>query len=96
LFDGKDLSVKGNKLKNEIEKLYISNKKLFNNYSELENYNELHFNTSNIIDKNGNEIKYFQDKLFNKPVIDVLEYLEKLKLELNTFQYIFFNTVIQS
>ncbi|MFD0992541.1 hypothetical protein, partial [Tenacibaculum geojense] len=96
LFDGKDLSVKGNKLKNEIEKLYISNKKLFNKYSELENYNELHFNTSNIINKNGNEIKYFHDKLFNKPVIDVLEYLEKLKLELNTFQYIFLNTVIQS
>ncbi len=94
--ENKILSKRASELKEKIDVFYKTNKEMLNSNSSLYIYNENKFNTNRfVIDKNGKEIDYMNSKLKDKSVIGVLYYLEKLQLELETFHFLFMNSIIQ-
>jgi hypothetical protein len=96
LTENKGLSKKAIELKEKIDVLYRSNKEILSSNRILDTYNENKFNTNRlIIDKNGKEIDYMKLNLMDKSVIGVLYYLEGLQLELETFHFLFMNSIVQ-
>jgi len=98
LFDKENnLSESGLKLKEKIDFLYKTNNEILNSFQhDLKVYNDSKFKTDIIFnDYNGNKIDYIDYNISNRTVIGVLTYLEKLQLELVTFQFLYMNSIIQ-
>ena len=96
LFKQNSLSKRGIQLKNKIDLFYKGNKELFSDRPKIDRNNSRYFDTNRFIsDEKGNKISYLNFNLLDKPVVDILEYLEKLQLEINTFQYSVLNSMIQ-
>ena len=98
LFDkDKNLSERGIELKEKIDLFYKTNNGILNAYqNDLRFYNESKFNTDlKFNDYDGNEIDYMNHKLTDKSVIGIVSFLERLQLEIKTFQFLFMNSIIQ-
>ncbi|WP_435262635.1 hypothetical protein [Tenacibaculum sp. nBUS_03] len=98
LFDkNNNLSKRGLKLKNKIQNFHKTCNEILNSsQQELKWFNDSNFNTEvSFSDYDGNKIDFMNFKLSNRSVIGTLTYLEKLQLELVTFQFFFMNSIVQ-
>ena len=91
-----ELTFKGDQLKIKIDSLYnYSIKMNVHKLSQISNFADSHFKTSNVFyDFDENELNYFQHLFYDKSNYGIMMAMNCLILDVKTFQLLYYGTVM--